>query len=88
MLPPQMWNKIFWSARRQVTDFLHYKAKMALQVGRKCIYESGNKCGKLARALREQQSTAYVPSILGADRENSILPKQIAQSFGDFYSSL
>lgn len=33
--------------RRQITDLLHYRAKAALQCGRKKTYESGDKCGKL-----------------------------------------
>lgn len=68
-----------------MTDLLKYEAKMSLQVGCKCTYESGNKCGKLlARALREQRQL----SILGANGEKICLSKQIAEAFGDFYYSL
>lgn len=77
------------STHRQVTDLLQYRAKMSLQLGRKCSYESANKCGRqLARALRELHSTIYVPSILNVEVDEVKLPKQIADVFGDFYSSL
>lgn len=62
---------------------------MALQIGRKCSFESGNKCGRqLARALRELHSTTFVPSILNTKGEEIKLPKQIADVFGDLKSSL
>lgn len=68
---------------------LLHKAKKVIQKGRKQIYESGKKCGKLlARSLQEQQLRTYVPLIIGEDGEKSTLPRQIAQKFGDFYSTL
>lgn len=34
------------TVRTQITDLLHFKAKAALQISRKKVYESGNKCGR------------------------------------------
>lgn len=76
------------TSRRQVTGLLLYKAKRAIQVGRKC-YDYGNKCGKqLASSLREQQLRTYVPMIMGAEGKKMMLPREIAQRFGVFYLSL
>lgn len=77
------------TAHRHVTDLLLYKAKKVIYRWRKQIYESANKCGKLlARTLREKQPGTYVPLIIGADGEKFTLPRQIAQKFCDFYSTL
>lgn len=77
------------TARRQVTELLMYKAKKAMQIGHKHVYESGNKCGKLlARTLKEQQAMTYVPTITGEEGEKFTLPKQTAQRFREYYSSL
>lgn len=77
------------TTRRQIIDLFRYKAKRAIRVGKKQSYEYGNKCGKqLADSLREQQLRTYVPMIMGTEGERYLLPREIAQRFGDFYSAL
>lgn len=75
--------------RQQITDLLRFKAKAAIQSGRKVTYELGDKCSKLlAGKLKERSSTTYIPHIKGRDGQLIALPKDIAKTFGEFYSSL
>lgn len=75
--------------RRQMTDLLRYKAKAAIQSGKKVMYELGDKCSKmLAGKLKEKGKSAYVPHIKGENGQMISLPKDIAQRFREYYSSL
>lgn len=75
--------------RRQISDLLCFKAKVALQSGSRISYESGDKCGKLlARKLREHRTMSYIPHIKGSNGQILSLPKDIVQAFGKYYSSL
>lgn len=75
--------------RRQISDFLRFKAKAAMQSGKKVPYKFGDKCSKLlAGKLREQGTASYRPRIKGSNGQLQSLPKDIAQAFGECYSSL
>lgn len=75
--------------RTQITDLLHYKAKAALQISQKKIYESGNKCGRLlAQSLKSQKAASYIPHIYTATGQKATLPQQITQEFMCYYKTL
>lgn len=77
------------SLRKQAVDLLQYRAKAALQVCRKVLYESGNKCGKLlAKAVRSHRLNTYIPHIISSSGQKKTTPTQIAKEFRDYYSSL
>ena len=77
------------TTRRQITDLLHYKAKAAIQICRRNVYESGNKCGRmLAQAIRTQNMASYIPHIVTWEGKKVSVPQQISQEFKSFYSNL
>lgn len=75
--------------RGQVADLLRFRAKAALQRCKKLTYKSGDKCGRLlARALRDQRASFYIPYVIGDGGGKLHLPKEISQCFGYFHSRL
>lgn len=75
--------------RMQITDLLQFKAKAALQISRKKIYESGNKCGRLlAQSLKTQNTASYIPHINSSTGRRAALPQQITQEFRSYYENL
>lgn len=87
--PSESIGKELDTTRKQITDLLQYKAKAALQICRRKIYESGNKCGRLlAQTLRSQKLTSYIPYINSSRGEKLSLPQHISQEFRLFYNSL
>lgn len=75
--------------RTQITDLLHFKAKAALQISRKKIYESGNKCGRLlAQSLKSQKTASYIPHIQSPTGQKVTLPQHITQTFRSYYEAL
>ena len=77
------------SKRTEITDLLYYKVKAAMQRCKKAEYESGNKCGKrLARLLREQKLSNYIPHINSPKKHRVTKPNDITKEFQEYYNSL
>lgn len=75
--------------RMQIKDLLHFKAKAALQISRKKVYESGNKCGRLlAQSLRTQKLASYIPHVTSPEGQKRSLPQQITNEFKSYYEKL
>lgn len=73
----------------QVTDLLRFKAKAALQICRRKIYECGNKCGRLlAQSLQAERLASYIPHIISSTGQKASLPLHIVQEFRSFHTSL
>lgn len=77
------------STRSQINDLLGYRAKAALQRCRLTTYESGDKCGRiLARAVKDLKMKTYIPHIKTITDTKVSLPRQIANSFKEYYETL